>query len=372
MELDYNLYALFETVGLVQAITLGALLIFLNKNKYRSTLFLGIFLILFGLETIAIILDSLNVYELYPDLYLLPFDFFWLHFPVFYIYVHQICIFSEEKTKYWVLYPGIAAFIVQTAVFFLPYATKTSITEGLGYDIYFYTKIFYSLSIGIYTLRILYDHKIEVRNYFSMVESKELNWARIFLIYNICGSILYSIFSYTITESTFAKIFFVFFDLILIYWVSYHGVEQRNILSLLARKEDFEDESLELPFKPDLSSISTDGLEELMKNIDEHMQRSEPFMDSDLTIVDLAKKLDVHPKRLSTAINMICHQNFNAYVNQFRIRKAEKLLESPEYEQLSVEGIGSEVGFNSKSAFYSAFKKFTGTTPSKYKANILV
>ncbi|MGB6153611.1 MAG: hypothetical protein WBG48_16640, partial [Pricia sp.] len=60
MELDYNLYALFETVGFVQAITLGTLLIFLNRNKYRSTLFLGIFLILFGLETISIILGSLS------------------------------------------------------------------------------------------------------------------------------------------------------------------------------------------------------------------------------------------------------------------------------------------------------------------------
>ena len=371
MELDYNLYALFETVGFVQAITLGTLLIFLNRNKYRSTLFLGIFLILFGLETISIILGSLSAYELYPYLYLLPFDFFWLHFPIFYIYVHQICIFSEEKTKYWILYPGIAAFIVQVLVFLMPYTTKVEITESLAYDIYFYTKVVYGLSIGIYTLRLLYNHKIEVRNYFSMVESKELTWARLFLLYNICGSILYTIFSSMITDSVFAKIFFATFDLVLIYWVSYHGVEQRNILSLLAKKEDFEDASPELSFKNDLPTLSKDSLEELMKNIDDYMQRSEPFIDTELTIIDFAKELDAHPKRISTAINIICHQNFNAYVNQFRIRKAEKLLEDPEYGQLSVEGIGNEVGFHSKSAFYSAFKKFTGTTPSKYKESVM-
>ncbi|MGB6151359.1 MAG: helix-turn-helix domain-containing protein, partial [Pricia sp.] len=150
-----------------------------------------------------------------------------------------------------------------------------------------------------------------------------------------------------------------------------HGVEQRNILSLLAKKEDFEDDSPEISFKADLPSLSTDSLEELMRTIDDHMQSSEPFMDTDLTIIDLAKALDTHPKRISTAINMICHQNFNAYVNQFRIRKAEKLLEDPKYRQLSVEGIGNEVGFHSKSAFYSAFKKFTGTTPSKYKENVM-
>lgn len=124
MALDYNLYALFETVGFVQAITLGALLILVNKNKYRSTIFLGIFLILFALESVPIILESLNAFKLYPKLYLLPFDFFWWHFPIFYIYVHQICIFSNEKTKYWVLYPGLVAFVAQVAVFFCPIPPK--------------------------------------------------------------------------------------------------------------------------------------------------------------------------------------------------------------------------------------------------------
>lgn len=372
MQLDYNLYALFETVGFIQAITLGGLLIFLNRNKYRSTLFLGIFLILFALETIPIILGSLNAFAHYPDFYLLPLDFFWLHFPIFYIYVQQICIFSEEKIKYWMLYPGIAAFVVQVAVFFLPYATKVAITDSLGYDIYFYVKIMYGLGIGSYTLWLLYQHKIEVHNYFSMVESKELTWARMFLFYNICGSILYSVFSYAITESVFAKIFFASFDLILIYWVSYHGVEQRNILSLLAKKEDFENASEQLSLKADIPGLTNDSLEELMKDIDKYMHSSEPFMDTELTIIDLAMELDAHPRRISTAINMICHQNFNAYVNQFRIRKAEKLLENQEYTHLSVEGIGNEVGFHSKSAFYSAFKKFTGTTPSKYKEKVMV
>ncbi|WP_373517722.1 helix-turn-helix domain-containing protein [Pricia sp.] len=372
MELDYNLYALFETVGIVQAITLGALLIFLNKNKYKSTLFVGIFLILFGLETIPIVLNSLNAYLLYPELYLLPFDFFWLHFPIFYVYVHQICIFSNEKTKYWVLYPGIAILFAQIAVFFLPYTVKVAITESVGYDIYFYCKVLYGLSIGIYTLRLLFKHKIEVHNYFSMMESKELTWARIFLFYNISGSIVYTIFATTITDSLLAKIFFATFDLILIYWVSYHGVKQRNILSLLAKKEDFEGISQKLSAKEDLLALSDDGLQELMERIDKLLRDSESFTDTDLTIMDLANELDTHPKRISTAINVICHQNFNAYVNRFRIRKAEKMLENEAYTHLSVEGIGKEVGFHSKSAFYSAFKKFTGTTPSKYKENVMV
>lgn len=371
MKLDFNTFALFETVGFIQAITLGTLLIILNKKKYKSTLFLGLFLIFFALETIPIILESVNAFEVYPQFYLLPFDFFWLHFPMFYLYTQHVCIFSEHKKKYWVLYPGIIAFFAQLFVFFLPYETKLEITGTLSYGVYFNCKIIYGLSIGIYTLRLLYHHKIEVNNYFSMVDYKELTWARIFLIYNISGSILYTIIYNSIGESTFAKVFFVVFDLILIYWVSYHGVEQRNVLSLLAKRVRIDIPSNESPLATNITNVSIDNLEILMKRIDDYMTSTKGYMHTEFTIVDLSTELDVHPKRISTAINTICHQNFNSYVNQFRIRKAEKLLENEDYKNFSIEGIGYEVGFHSKSAFYSAFKKFTGTTPSKYKQNVM-
>lgn len=96
------------------------------------------------------------------------------------------------------------------------------------------------------------------------------------------------------------------------------------------------------------------------------MRTSESFVKSELTIVDVAKDLRIHTKQISTAINKVHHQNFNSYVNQFRIEKAIKLLREQD-TNLSIEGIGYEVGFHSKSAFYAAFKKVTGTTPTKFK-----
>ncbi|MGB7395559.1 MAG: helix-turn-helix domain-containing protein [Pricia sp.] len=377
--MEYNFYAFFETVGFIQALTLGALLTAVHKSKYKSTLFLGFFLLAFALETVPIILESLGAFDLYPSLYLLPFDFFWLHFPLFYIYTQQISIFSDDKIKYWVLYPGILAFIAQLIFFFFSYEIKFAIADSVGYDIYTYCKIAYGLVIGVYTLFILNRHRIEVHNYFSMVESKELKWARNFLIFNIIGSLLYSIFNHTIGKSIFAEIFFVCFDLILIYWVSYHGVKQRNVISLLVKKEEFESASIEplekiLAGRVDESNDESDKKEDkeaLMEKIDAYMVSSESFTHKDLTIIDLSERLEVHPKRISTTINTVQNQNFNAYVNQFRVKKAEELLQDESKGHLSIEGIGNEVGFHSKSAFYSAFKKFSGTTPSKYKEGIM-
>jgi len=370
MELDFNFYALFETVGFVQAITLGVLLIALNKRKYKSTIFLGLYLISLALGTLPRIFNTLDVHLFYQELYLLPFDFFWLYFPLFYLYTQHVCIFSDQKKKFCVLYPGIVAFFLQLAIFFLPFETKLYLTQSIGYDIYTFLKLGYGLGIGIYTLRLLNRHKVEVYNYFSMIKSKELTWARMYLTYAIFGFLLYTILYQTMSENLFAKLFFVGFDLILIYWASYQGVIQRNVRSLIAKKEDydlFNDNSSE-----DSGTSSTEkSREELMERIHDYMISSESYIHHELTIVELAEKLNVHPKRISTTLNTVQNQNFNAYVNHFRVKKAEELLKSEIADTLSVEGIGNEVGFNSKSAFYSAFKKETGTTPSQYKKQMV-
>lgn len=370
MELNYNLFALFETVGAVQALTLGMLLIVLNKRQYKSTWFLGLFLIFFALGTVPHVLESLNAYTVYPELYLLPLDFFWFYFPLFYLYTQYACIFSNQKKKFWVLYPGMVAFGFQLYLFFLPHETKLSVVQTMGYDIYTFIKLVYGLSVGIYTLKLLNRHKVEVYNSFSFVKSKELAWGRIYLSYALLGFLLYTLLFHTIPESFLARLFFVSFDLILIYWISYHGVKQQNVRSLFALKEryDFENEKPseknEIPLPPEKS------LEELMGRIHSYLTKSESYTHPELTIVDLAEKLKNHPKRISAAINNVQHQNFNSYINQLRVKKAETLLKNEETGNLSIEGIGNEVGFHSKSAFYSAFKKETGTTPLKYKVYV--
>jgi len=367
MELDYNLYTLFETVGFVQAITLGTLLVVLNKPKYMSTSFLGLLLILFALGTIPRILESLDAFQWYPEWYLLPFDFFWLYFPLFYLYTQHASIFSNQKKKYWVLYPGITVFCLQLVIFFLPYETKLNLTQSIGYDIYTVAKLSYGLGIGIYTLKLLNRHKIEVYNCFSLVKSKELNWARIYLSYAILGFLIYASLLRTIPDTFFAKLFFASFDIVFIYWISYHGVQQRNVRSLLDMKEKYDLSNEKLSEDSQTSLQPEKNMEELMERIHDYLTTSESYTHRELTIVDLAEKLKNHPKRISTAINTVRHQNFNAYINGLRVKKAEMLLRNKKVDNLSIEGIGNEVGFHSKSAFYSAFKRETGTTPLKFK-----
>lgn len=365
MELDYNIFSVFHLISFVQGIFLGVLLIFLNKRKYRSTFFLGLLIILFSLARLHPTLLQLNVFEFYPSLFRLPFNFYWLVYPLFFIYIYRVSMFANQKIPYWVLYPGIVAFIINVIIYFQPYETKLIIDQSLAFKLFLFGGIIYSFIIAYWNLRVIDQHQIEVNNHFSTTTLKELKWARYFLIFSLTAYALYFVQYYIYPENLFSKIYILLVDFATIYWIFFFGIIQRNVLSILSENGYYSLQEKPVP-KQERAKPKNKNLETLFNKIEEYMKTSESFIQSELTIVDVAKDLRVHTKQVSTAINTIQNQNFNTYVNQFRIEKAIVLLRE-ENTSLSIEGIGYEVGFHSKSAFYAAFKKVTGTTPTKFK-----
>jgi AraC-like DNA-binding protein len=98
-----------------------------------------------------------------------------------------------------------------------------------------------------------------------------------------------------------------------------------------------------------------------------YMEQHKPYLEPQLRIKDLSELTEIPPHHLSQVINELLQQNFYEFVNSYRIKEAIRLLKDPKYKTYTYEAIGFEVGFNSKSAFYKAFKKETNTTPAKFK-----
>lgn len=108
------------------------------------------------------------------------------------------------------------------------------------------------------------------------------------------------------------------------------------------------------------TASENDYLEELKKNIAENRY----FEDPDLNLNKLSEKLGISSRELSRIINTESRQNFNDFLNEFRICHFKNLLQQ---DELSIEGMAYEAGFKSKTSFYRAFKKSTGQTPLQYK-----
>lgn len=96
-----------------------------------------------------------------------------------------------------------------------------------------------------------------------------------------------------------------------------------------------------------------------------YMVDKNPYLDFELTLQKLALQVDIPEKELSILINQQIGKHFFDFINEYRINDAKVLLK--DQPQLTVLEILYHVGFNSKSSFYTAFKKETGLTPSEYR-----
>jgi AraC-like DNA-binding protein len=91
----------------------------------------------------------------------------------------------------------------------------------------------------------------------------------------------------------------------------------------------------------------------------------ELFLNPNFTLEEAAKELKVTKHLLSQYVNEVLGKSFPSLVKEYRIEKAKKLLETE--KNYTIESLGYDSGFNSKSTFFTAFKKLTGLTPAEYQ-----
>jgi len=115
------------------------------------------------------------------------------------------------------------------------------------------------------------------------------------------------------------------------------------------------------------SALTDEQKRVLVEKLGSIMQNEKVFTQSNLTIDDLAQRLETNSKYISQIINEFYHQNYYNYVNSYRINEAKLLLANPASDKYSILGISNMAGFASKSTFNNAFRKFTGITPSEFR-----
>jgi AraC-like DNA-binding protein len=107
------------------------------------------------------------------------------------------------------------------------------------------------------------------------------------------------------------------------------------------------------------------------EEIESFMASQQPFRLKKLTLSILAHKMGMVPHHLSHVLNLYFKQNFSCFINNYRVDYIlERLKDRKQLEQYSLDGIGIEAGFSSRSSFFGEFKKRTGLTPAEYIKNL--
>ncbi|MCR4964312.1 MAG: AraC family transcriptional regulator [Bacteroidales bacterium] len=134
------------------------------------------------------------------------------------------------------------------------------------------------------------------------------------------------------------------------------NLEEQQTAFTFSDKIDFED------MKPD--SPVDEGLIAQLQTL---FEVDKVYLDSDLTLNQLAKKVGTNRATLSHVINQYFHKSFPAMLNQYRVNEALHLLTEKNSKDYKLEVIAEMCGYRNRQVFHSAFKRETGITPKHFR-----
>jgi AraC-like DNA-binding protein len=134
------------------------------------------------------------------------------------------------------------------------------------------------------------------------------------------------------------------------------------------RKEKIEDQEKR---KYGKSGLKEEDIEKIHNALETYMSIEKPYLDPDLTIVNVASALKIPKHYITQVINGNIGKNFYQYVNEYRIDEVIRKISDKGYASHSIMRIAYDAGFNSKSVFNTMFKKKTSVTPSEFRKKVL-
>lgn len=141
--------------------------------------------------------------------------------------------------------------------------------------------------------------------------------------------------------------------------------EYRILMEKMVQQIKKEDKNTESKIKK--TNTTLPGVE---KKLEQLMQNDKIFLNSNISLSELSTLLGTNTSYLSQYLNEYLNTNFNDFINAERVNEACRIMTHEGESNKSLDQIAEEVGFNSRSTFYSAFKKFTGITPAYFLKNI--
>ncbi|WP_370086398.1 ABC transporter permease [Ekhidna sp.] len=176
-----------------------------------------------------------------------------------------------------------------------------------------------------------------------------LSWFRNFITLNLIGLLL--------IISGFTDLYFITgLVLLVLLFIVYQAFKESDFLTPIPIGNKYQKSTL----TPEIKSS-------IIGKLDKVMREERFYRRDDASLTALAELLGVTNHHLSQVLNDSLKISFQDLIARFRVREACMLLRDESNDQVKIENIATQVGYNSKSAFNTAFKRRTGLTPSEYR-----
>lgn len=333
------------SVGVFNGFLASFYFLFFSKQKRSQNLFFGLLLMFLSLRI------GKSVYVIFTkseerNLFILQIGLSacFLIGVSLYHYLKSSVENTKVIPKSWKIHFAILIFIVVAVGLYKPYVGNKA----------FWHHYFIHFIYGVWGIYVLVSGFL-LKNIFIKLFNKSINCStsELWLLAVYLGNVLiYSayiigyFYLYLIGTITFSVVFY-------------------GLLIFLLFKSNRDNVFKDIPEKYASKKIASLEADSLISQLNELMSKEQLYKNTNVKLIDIAKKLNISTHQLSQLLNDNLGKSFAVFINEYRIEEAKKLIK--ENNQFTLESIGFESGFSSKSTFYATFKKMVGKTPSEYR-----
>jgi AraC-like DNA-binding protein len=356
----YKLNILILFLGAIQGVLIS-LFFFRKKEKDASQIYFSLFLTVIGLQlTFKAVAKSWLWYNV-QLIYLLSYSLPYLIGPLLYLFFrsrHRGSSFSKIDILH-----------------FLPFAwhiTNTLTTELFAINLIpsFYWSI---VPWPAPDLLLLFAYSYASWRLLDRDERNDIQQSlKNFLLWVIS---IETIIIITITLmvrriDTFPDIRMVFVLLtILIYWISYKLISQPELFISKMSSGSSVALNIQRKLKYEHSGLKDEAAAQIATRLHDAIHKQRIFLEPEISIDDVAKKIDVAKHHLSRVINERFGKTYIELANGWRLEEARLKLKDPKFKHYTILAIALESGFTSVSSFNTMFKRHFQVTPSAFRAN---
>lgn len=401
MLFQFGSYSSLLLISFTQGIIYSVLL--LRKaiqTENKSNYWLSLFIFLCSLFIAPWMLGFAGWYDNQPYrdfMFYMPFQHLFFIGPLIYFYTQSLLnpSFRLTKNNFLHLLPGILYLVYSIVIWVYDQLILQDYyfyADGMDKDFEEWYQKLGLLSMIIYFILSIRYYNVYKKLMFQVVsyaDSVLFKWIRNYLIaflVMLLLPILFEIIGYFYPEMKSYQgswWFYLFFSIVM-YYIAITGYSNPTNATIPFKVSLFDKNPILL-----LDSNTSDEVESVIdiahetfeetnspeialwkSKIETLIQGEKLYQNPELTLTDLAKKLETNASVISKTINQGFQMNFNDCINNYRIEAVKNSFANGEHKKSTLLGIAYDCGFNSKATFNRAFKKNTGTTPKEFLSNI--
>jgi AraC-like DNA-binding protein len=211
--------------------------------------------------------------------------------------------------------------------------------------------------------KVIADYRRKLKDYYSTIEQINLQWFKVLLfgfaimwLLNFLQWIFWTIGIQLGRMDNTLTFISVILNLLFALIVTYNSIVKSDYLSGIA-----------VPKRYSRSRLKLADYNHITQKLISYMDHEKPYLNPSLSLKDLSLHIKIPVRNISQSIHLCLKSNFYDFINRYRVEEVKRRLGEESSQHFSFLGLAYEAGFNSKSAFNAAFKKYVGMTPKQFK-----